>query len=170
MSGPRVSFSARLGAALYQSRATTASKTGSADTIAMRRRTADAASRRSNGSRCGHSIIPANRLSAASSAVATPPCRSRRSERRSTCGAISGHLPSRTFWAISKNEIALTRIFCAFVSSPRARSVIRRSFVRDQAQTCVSSKRIVSGDPPRLRVRRRPWARESLVHLPGRRL
>ena len=43
------------------------SKTGSAETIGIRRRSADAARKRSNGSRCGQTIVPAIKQSAASS-------------------------------------------------------------------------------------------------------
>ncbi len=52
--------------------ASTASNTGSAETIGWRRRSADAARKRSNGSRCGHSIVPAMRQSAASREAAMP--------------------------------------------------------------------------------------------------
>src|SRR5271167_1664157 len=109
--------------------------------MGMRRRSADAASKRSNGSRCGHSIVPAMRQSVASSDVATPRWLASSAGNRSTYRVISGHLPRRAFCAISKNEIALTRIVWASIISARARSEMRRSLVRDHAQTWVSSRR-----------------------------
>ena len=58
--------------ARHHTRVSTASNTGSAETMERRRRRADAARKRSKGSRCGHSIVPAMRQSSASREAATP--------------------------------------------------------------------------------------------------
>src|ERR1700733_10210085 len=128
--------------------------------MGMRRRSADAARNRSNGSRCGHSIVPAMRQSAASSDAAMPRWLASSAGNRSTYRVISGHLPRRAFCAISKNEIALTRIVWASIISARARSEMRRSLVRDHAQTRVSSRSVVSRAPPKPPARPHPWGKK----------
>ena len=64
---------------------------------------------RSNGSRRARPAGPAATQTAGSGAALRPPCRCRSDGSFLDEGSICGHVPSRTFRAISKKEIGLTK-------------------------------------------------------------
>lgn len=119
------------------------SNTGSAEINDTFISCAVARMRRSKGSRWSHPISPARRHTLAEKSAQAPPCSTRILSSRPAKGAISGHFPRRTFCAISKKLMGLTRTMSESAIAARAAGVRRSSADKLQTQACVSSRTAV---------------------------